>query len=225
MKFGGHKNPDTFFGSYAPNLSTVDGMGSFWNKKRRVVHLEGFRGLSLHHSPQLLQSLPAKIEANLDDCAEYISVNKEIETLGEKLRGAISEEGSQQARTRREELYWRKRQLVSEELSKWQHIQPHKVTSQIEDESHQVASLPTFFNRVRRLEPPRDRLATSLFLHVPLRSREGRIALHDMIKLCVENPQVAYRPSLQPYNGFCPAPQCGQEMDRFIFFSYQFRIP
>ena len=46
MKFAGHNNADTFFGSYAPELSTVDGMASYWNKKRRTVHLEGFRGLS-----------------------------------------------------------------------------------------------------------------------------------------------------------------------------------
>ncbi|KAL2044983.1 hypothetical protein N7G274_002758 [Stereocaulon virgatum] len=57
MKFTGHNNADTFFGSYAPELSTVDGMASYWNKKRRTVHLESFRGLSLHHHSQLLQSL------------------------------------------------------------------------------------------------------------------------------------------------------------------------
>ncbi|MCJ1278125.1 hypothetical protein MMC21_005940 [Puttea exsequens] len=86
MKFAGHNNADTFFGSYAPELSTVDGMASYWNKKRRTIHLEGFRGLSLHHHPQLLQSLPSKVEADLDNCSEFISINKEIDILGEKLR-------------------------------------------------------------------------------------------------------------------------------------------
>ena len=135
MKFAGHNNPDTFFGSYAPELSTVDGMASYWNKKRRTVHLEGFRGLSLHHHPQLLQSLPAKVEANLDNCTEFVSINKEIEILGERLRGIILEDETQPARARREELYWRKRQLVSEELSKWQKIQPRKIASNTEDEA------------------------------------------------------------------------------------------
>ena len=118
MKFGGYKNPNTFFGLYAPNLSIINGIASYWSKKPRIVYLEGFRGLLLYYSPQLLQSLPAKIEANLDNCAEFIFINEEIEALGEKLRSIILKEGSQQARTRREELYWRKRQLVSEELSK-----------------------------------------------------------------------------------------------------------
>lgn len=222
MKFAGHNNADTFFGSYACELSTVDGMASYWNKKRRTVHLEGFRGLSLHHHPQLLQSLPAKVEANLDNCADFVSINKEIEILGEKLRGITLEDEAQPARARREELYWRKRQLVSEELSKWQQIQPRKIASNTEDEAPQVANLPSYFNRIRRLDPPRDRLASLLFLNVPLRSVQGRSALQDMITLCTENPRVAYRPSLRPENGRCPVPQCARIMDRFVF---SFLIP
>ena len=105
MKFADHNNADIFFGSYAPELSTVDGMTSYWNKKRRTVHLKGFRGLSLHHHPQLLQSLPAKVEADLDNYSEFTSVNKEIEILGEKFRGIKTEDEAQPARTRREELY------------------------------------------------------------------------------------------------------------------------
>jgi len=217
MKFAGHNNADTFFGSYAPELSTVDGMASYWNKKRRTVYLEGFRGLSLHHHPQLLQSLPVKVEANLDNCADFVSINKEIEILGEKLRGITLEDEAQPARARREELYWRKRQLVSEELSKWQQIQPRKIASNTEDEAPQVANLPSYFNRIRRLDPPRDRLASLLFLNVPLRSVQGRSALQDMITLCIENPRVAYRPSLRPENGRCPVPQCARDMDRFVF--------
>lgn len=220
MKFVGHNNADTFFGSYAPELSTVDGMASYWNKKRRTVHLEGFRGLSLHHHPQLLQSLPAKVEADLDNCADFVFINKEIETLGEKLRGITVEEEGQRARARREELYWRKRQLVSEELSKWQQIQPRKIASNTEDEAPQVASLPSYFNRIRRLDPSRDRLASSLFLNVPLRSVQGRSALQDMITLCEDNPRVAYRPSLRPENGHCPVSQCAREMDWFVYFSF-----
>ena len=98
MKFAGHNNVDTFFGSYAPELSTVDGMASYWNKKRRTVHLEGFRGLSLHYYPQLLQSLPAKVEADLDNYSEFISVNQEIEMLGEKLRAIKREDEAQLVR-------------------------------------------------------------------------------------------------------------------------------
>ena len=212
MKFAGHNNPDTFLGSYMPQISTVDGISSYWNRKRRTVHLEGFRGLSLHHHPQMLQSLPAKVEADLESRVEFIAINQEIEALGEKLRRFSSDDKSW---SRREELYWRKRQLVSEELNKWREIQPKTATA-VEDEAPQVASLPNFFNRVRRLDPPRDRLASSLFLDAPLRSPQGRSALQDMIMLCKENPRVAYRPGLRPKNGRCPVAKCAQDMDRYV---------
>lgn len=221
MKFAGHNNADTFFGSYAPELSTVDGMASYWNRKHRTVHLEGFRGLSLHYHPHMLQSLPAKVECNLENRVEFISINEEIAMLREKLRVIASEDEASPARARREELYWRKRQLVSEELNKWQQIQPRKIALSMEDEAPRVASLPSYFNRIRRLDPPRDRLASVLFLNVPLRSVQGRGALQDMITLCEKNPQVAYRPSLQPENGHCPVPQCARDIDRFVYLPFQ----
>ncbi|KAG9773168.1 hypothetical protein KCU88_g5872, partial [Aureobasidium melanogenum] len=212
MKFAGHENSDTFFGSYMPQISTVDGQSSYWGKARRTVYLEGFRGLSLQHHPQMLQSLPAKVEANLKGRADFIALNEEIESLGERIRRLPVGHDGQRERTRREELYWQKRQMVSEELSRWQEIQPRKVNQDTEAEASPVASLPSFFSRVRRLDPPRDRLASSLFLDVPLRSLEGRAALQDMITLCQENPKVAYRPSLRPENGRCPVSVCAVEM-------------
>ena len=90
----------------------------------------------------------------------------------------------------------------------------------MEDEASQVASLPSYFNWIRRLDPPRDWLASLLFLNIPLRSMQGRSALQDMITLCKENPRVAYRPSLRPANGRCPVPQCARDMDRFVCFSF-----
>ena len=214
MKFAGHNNGDTFFGSYMPQLSTVDGISSYWNRKRRTVHLEGFRGLSLHCHPQMLQSLPAKVEADLEMRGDFIAIEQEIEALKEKLRRVSTKDESQSDRARREELYWRKRQLVSEELNKWQKTQSRKIKPDTDSEAPAVASLPSYFNRIRRLDPPRDRLASLLFLEAPLRSLEGRRALEDMISLCRENPQVAYRPSLQPEDGRCPVSGCAKEMDR-----------
>ena len=214
MKFGGHNDADTFFGSYMPQLSTVDGISSYWNRKRRTVHLEGFRGLSLHCHPQMLQSLPAKVEADLETRADFIAIEQEIEALKEKLKRMTIKDESQPDRARREELYWQKRQLVSEELNKWQKAQSRKIKSDTDSEVPAVASLPSYFNRIRRLDPPRDQLASLLFLEAPLRSTEGRRALEDMIRLCRENPQVAYRPSLRPKAGRCPISGCAKEMDR-----------
>ena len=105
IKFAGHENSDTFFGSYMPQISTVDGQSSFWGNKRRTVYLKGFRGLSLQHHPQMLQSLPAKVEANLEERPDFVALNKEIESLGEKIRQPLAERESQRDRARREESY------------------------------------------------------------------------------------------------------------------------
>ena len=44
-------------------------------------------------------------------------------------------------------------------------------------------SLLSFFNRVCRLDLPRDELALLLFLQVLLRSKEGRTAIRNIIRL------------------------------------------
>jgi len=181
--------------------------------------------LSLHHHSQLLQFLLVKVKVDLDNCVNFVVISKKIETLGEKLREITMKDESQRVRARREELYWRKRQLMSEELSKWQQIQPRKIASDTRNEIIQVASLPSFFNRIRRLDPSRDRLTSSLFLNVPLRSSQGRNALQDMITLCKDNLRVVYRSSLRPENRHCSISQCARQMNRFVYlFSLIFKI-
>ena len=101
-----------------PQLSTVNRISSYWNHKRCTVHLEGFRGLSLHYHPQMLQSLPAKIKADLEIHDDFITIEQEIEALREKLRRISTKDESQADQAQREELYWRKQQLMSEELNK-----------------------------------------------------------------------------------------------------------
>jgi hypothetical protein len=193
-------------------MSTVDGAASYWGLKRRTIYFEAFRGMSLQWHPQMEQSLPAKVQDDLAQRPDFVALSKEIKDLGEKLKDLNVKDEIKTARGRRDELYLQRRQLLSDELNKWQKVQSRKLT---DDNSH-VASRPSFFNRIRRLDPPRDRLASTLFLHVPLRSKEGRSALHDMIALYKDNPKVAYRPSLRPNHGHCPVAKCAQEMDTFV---------
>lgn len=80
-------------------------------------------------------------------------------------------------------------------------------------------SLPSYFNRVRHLDSSRDELALLLFLQVPLRSREGRSAIQNMIRIYQEIPKVAYRPSLRPENGRCPEATCSLLMESFVTLS------
>lgn len=220
MKFVDHNNADIFFDSYASELSTVNEMISYWNKKRRIVHLEEFRELSLYYHSQLLQSLFAKVEVNLNNCVDFIFINKKIEILRKKLRSITIEDETQSARARQKKLYWRKRQLVFEKLSRWQQIQSRKIVSVTKNEASQVASLSSYFNRIRRLNSSRDRLTSLLFLNVSLRSVQSRSALQNMITLCKENPRIVYRSSLRSANDHCSVPQCARNMNRFVCFFF-----
>ena len=108
-----------------------------------------------------------------DDLAQYtdfIKINEEIKDLESQLSKLDISADSREIRRRRQELYEDKRQLVAVELSLWQSIQPRKITSDVNSLQSSVTCLPSYFGRVRRLDPPRDRLASSLFFDVSLRS-------------------------------------------------------
>lgn len=53
---------------------------------------------------------------------------------------------------------------------------------------------PNYFAHIRGLLPERDRLASSLFQLVALRSAEGWCALHDLVALCKQDFRTVYRP-------------------------------
>src|SRR5947207_6974434 len=101
MKFAGHTNPNTFFESYMPQMSTIDGQSSYWGRERRTIHLQGFRGLSLHHHPQLLQSLPAKVQDDLERRPDFVALNNEIQSLSVKAMANAKDDERQQAQARR----------------------------------------------------------------------------------------------------------------------------
>ncbi len=170
MKFAEHKNADTFFDFYMSQISIIDDIKSYWNRKSRIIHFEEFRELSFHYHSQMLQSLWVKIEVNFENRVDFVSLNKEIDILSEKLQNVVLNEQSQKNRDWRKKLYWKKRQLVFEEFSKWQKIQTHKVIINAKNDVSSVTSRSSYFNRIRRLNSSRDRLAFSLFSHAFLRS-------------------------------------------------------
>ena len=118
---------------------------------------------------------------------------------------------------RRKKLRAQKRKLVSEELRKVQRLQPKKCTSKT-DKSILTDDHRTRFNRIRRLMPERDRLASSLFVVTPIRSEEGRAALRDMIELCRQDTEVAFRPGLEPEK-YRYAAVRNQKIDRSIILT------
>ena len=144
--------------------------------------------------------------------------------LDKKLQSVIINMQNQKNQARREELYWKKRQFVSEKLSKWQKIQTHKMIVKTKNDAFSVASRSIYFNRVRRLDSSRDRFAFSLFFHVSLRSPQGRTAFQNMITLCTNNPSMAYCTNLKPKNDYCPITKCARKMKKYAAFLFHFRF-
>jgi hypothetical protein len=165
--------------------------------------------MSLQWHPGMIHSLPAKVHNDLRHRPDFMAWDEEIKNLSEKIKEQTVEVTAEAAKKRQQELRWKQRQAMSEELSKWRAIQQGNSDTDLESKDLQdcVASRPAFFNRTRHLDPLRDRLAFSLFQNVRLRSTAGIEVLHDMIALYKENDPVAYRPSSCPRDGCCPG--CG----------------
>jgi hypothetical protein len=214
MKFSGHSDRDVRREAYATSL-LVDGQASYWNKERDTELMDSFRGMSLQWHPSMIHSLPAKVQDDLRHLPDFVARHEEIKSLGEKLKGLTVEAEVGAAKKRQQELRWKQRQAMSQELSKWRDIQQGDSDADIKDSDFKldVASRPAFFNRIRHLDPVRNRLASSLFKNEPLRSPVGTEVLRDMIALYKENVLVAYRPSSCPKNGCCPV--CYKRMDQY----------
>jgi hypothetical protein len=216
MKFAGQNNPNTFLGFYMSQISTVDGQNSFLGKEIRRDYIEDLRGMSLRRHPQLWQSLPAKLQYELEQRPDFIEIEEEMESLAKVIKAA-GPENSQKDQARRRELYEKRRQITLVELKKCQKLQPRRPPSSetcLEDKHR------TFFSRVRRLMPERDRLAYTLFVPATLRSTVGQAVLRDLTALCAQESRVAYHPSMQPKMGRCPIPSCALEMNRSVAFPY-----
>ena len=171
--------------------------------------------MSLRRHPQLWHSLPAKMQYDLECRSDFITLQKSIDALTEK----ISQEGSKQDRVYRQQLYDQKHRIIAVELRKQQALQPRRFKSHTVHETHLEDFCRTLFNRSRHLMPERNRLASYLLLPATLRSPEGRCALADLISLCTQDSRVAYQSSLQPKMGNCPVPKCLLHMDRLVTFS------
>jgi hypothetical protein len=115
-KFAGHRC-DIFLPAYAASMSTIDGAASYWGLKPRTIYFEAFRGMSLQWHPQMEQSLPAKVQDDLAQRPDFIALSNKIKELGEKLKGPTSEDDIKNIHRHRDELYLKRRQLMSDELN------------------------------------------------------------------------------------------------------------
>ena len=220
MKFAGHLNPKTFPKYYMAPLSTVDGQASFLGQKLRKDYIEDFRSMALNRHPQLWQSLPAKLQYELECRPDFVALTDEILALSEKIKSAAKDDVREPYLARRRALHEQKRQLTVSELKRWRKLQPRRLPSSSSGKSDTALDdrQRAVFPRVRRFMPERDRLATTLFVPATLRSEEGRTALRDLIALCTQPSPVAYHPSLRPRMGRCLVPRCSLEMERLDSF-------
>jgi hypothetical protein len=206
-KFGGHA-PRVFQTFYMAEGS-VDGQNSFLNRPLRTDFIEDMRGISLQCNPELWQSLPAKMQHELQQRPDFIALQEELANLNNNI-AATDEETGRKLRAQRKALYAERQQLIKKELKERRKSQPRNHPSQGNQRDHHRS----FFNRVRHMMPERDHLARTLFLPVALRSPDGRAALEDLIALYKGDSRVAYQPVLRPILGCCPS--CGFKIQEWV---------
>jgi hypothetical protein len=208
-KFGGHL-PGVFQTFYMAEGS-VDGQNSFLNRPLRTDFIEDMRGISLQYNPELWQSLPAKMQHELQQRQDFITIQEKLANLNDNIAGT-DEETRREFRAQRKALYAERQQLIKKELEERRKSQPRNHPSQGNQRDHHRS----FFNHVRHMMPERDRLARTLFLPVALRSPDGRAALEDLIALYKGDSRVAYQPVLRPVLGCCPVPRCRFEIQKWV---------
>ncbi|KKZ68112.1 hypothetical protein EMCG_06222 [[Emmonsia] crescens] len=115
---------------------------------------------------------------------------------------------SDELQDQRKELYKHEEHLLARELDRWQmHLPRERKPGATAEDDYTLSYHWTWFDRVSHLMPERKRLR-SLFLHVPLRSPEGRQAIEDKIKICRQKSPVSDHPALRSNNGCCPVAEC-----------------
>jgi hypothetical protein len=210
MQFAGQKDPKIFNKSYN-HKNRVSGVDSYWGRKKREDHLSEIRVGNLPFDPQLSHRLPAQQRYELEQTPAFRDISRELEDLQfEKQKDPPIQEICDRNKIQ-SKLYEAKRQLIREALAEWQKNAKGAPTATQESSPY----TQSMFERTRRLDPVRGRLAENLFLDVPLRSETGSMVIKDMILLCRGAPEVAYRPSCQPTEkGQCP--ECATDMDRYV---------
>jgi len=214
LKFAAHTNQTTRTRDYISSICSVDGQGSFHGTELRRDTAEDFRSATVRRNPELLLSLPAKAQDELQERPDYVEVVNALESLTRQINAATSMADIDSLKSQRTELYERKRQLEHEELARLRNTQ-ERVHPSERKESFHADQHRTRFSRLRHLMPRRSQLADLLFVKAPLRSQEGVTAIKHLIGLIKDPCQVAYQLPLQPVQGrWCPTPGCGKDVEK-----------
>ena len=191
MGHGGHLNPSTHRNYYQPNNPGTDGQDAYLGGKLRTIVADLFRGMTVSHNPNLLQSLPAEQKHDFETSPGFAATTEELENLK-------GQPPSEERKRRRRELYAARKKLKKAGLRKTQKSQPRGHPSTATAEIQSIGGHRARFARFHRLTPLRGRLAKSMFVVGWLRSPEGRSVLQDLINLYQQETEVAFRPGLEP---------------------------
>jgi hypothetical protein len=82
MKHGGHHNEGTHRDHYQPNNPGTDLQDALFGRQLRTIVADLFRGITVSHSPDLFQTLPAK--------KHYFEMSLELVALDRQTRGPES---------------------------------------------------------------------------------------------------------------------------------------
>ena len=208
MKHGGHQHAGTHRNHYQPNNPGTDGQNAYLGGQLRTLVADLFRGMTVPHNPNLLQTLPAEQEYEIETSSEFVALDGELQEL-------TAEPPSEEREQRRRKLYTRRHKLIRVELRKAQESQECKPASTAADEIQSIGGHRARFARFCRLTPERKRLANSMFTVGWLRSPEGRSVLQDMIALYQQKAEVAFRPGLEPEKCHCPVAERGGKPDKY----------
>lgn len=197
-------------------MNTIDGTGSFLHTDVRHDLADDFRSTSMRWNPDMILTLPAEEQAELERQEEYVAITRKINHLNLKIGDEFAtEEERERFKAERSQVYAQRKKLQDKKLRELQQTQPLEYPT--ERELHEQAIWQqTHFNRIYHTMPERHRLAHLLFLRVPIRSPEGMEALRYLVDLRTNDCNVAYQDVLRPINGRCPVPSCQQEMIRLV---------
>jgi HSP90 family molecular chaperone len=169
--------------------------------------------MTVNRNPELFLSLPAKAQADLRERSDYAAITQEIEDLSLKMSAAKTQATISELKSRRNQLFERRRKLEKEELDRVRAGQDRIHPSEREGPFH-IDQHRSMFDRVRHLMEERSRLSNTLFCVALLRSTEGTSAVEDLTALLKNSCRVAYQPLFRPRHGRCPVAGCDLELEK-----------
>lgn len=205
---------------YASDLSGVDAQASFLGETIRTEHIETMQSMDHRRDRHAPRSLRGKEKIEFEESPEIVALNNQISEITSTIGGKLAEHLA--LLKDRQKLYTKKSNLQKKWKAKcrgtwFKNSYGEEIRKQLQEDCVQGAEKPlSLFPMVQKLLPTRDRLATALFKSKDMQSQEGQKVLQDLVSLCCDDSQVAYRPGEYPIDGICPCKGCLVKITRYV---------